>query len=400
MNSQLKKGYKLTEVGVIPEDWEVKPLKLLVIFINGKAHENDIREAGQYIVANSKFISSEAKVKKYSNKCHCSTSQGNILMVMSDVPNGRAIAKCFFVDRNNTYTVNQRICSLEVIGDNPRFVFYQLDKNPFYLQFDDGVKQTNLRRDEVLACPLALPPLPEQRSIATVLSDTDALIESLEKAIVKKRNLKQATMQQLLTGKTRLPGFSGEWGKYPFFELASCRKERIDPKIKGIQEFCVELEHIESGTGKLIGHSEANEQASLKGVFYPSDILFGKLRSYLRKYWLANCKGVCSTEIWVLVADPKFIASKFLYQIVSTDEFIEIASSAYGTHMPRADWKVVKEYEIKCPPIEEQKAIATVLSDMDAEIAALEQRRDKTRLLKQGMMQELLTGRIRLIHNS
>ena len=87
----------------------------------------------------------------------------------------------------------------------------------------------------------------------------------------------------------------------------------------------------------------------------------------------------------------------FLFQLVTVNQFIEVASTAYGTHMPRSDWSVVKNYELALPQVSEQTAIATILSDMDAELAALEARRDKTRTLKQGMMQELLTGKTRLV---
>jgi type I restriction enzyme S subunit len=132
-------------------------------------------------------------------------------------------------------------------------------------------------------------------------------------------------------------------------------------------------------------------------VFHAGDVLFGKLRAYLRKYWLSDRSGVCSTEIWVLVANRSYVSPEFLFQLVTVDKFIETASTAYGTHMPRSDWSVVKNYEVALPKPDEQTAIAAVLSDMDAEIAALEARRDKTRALKQGTMQELLTGRIRLV---
>ena len=97
------------------------------------------------------------------------------------------------------------------------------------------------------------------------------------------------------------------------------------------------------------------------------------------------------------MADASLIDSRFLYAIVQSDRFIEAASISYGTHMPRADWNVMKNFEIHLPPLPEQTAIAAVLSDMDAEIAALERRREKTKQIKQGMMQQLLTGRIRLV---
>ena len=141
-------------------------------------------------------------------------------MVMSDVPNGKAIAKCFLVDYEDKYTVNQRICSLRVNGADSKYIFFKLNRNPFYLAFDDGVKQTNLRKDEVLSCPLSIPKSQEeQRAIAAALSDVDVLIAAQDKLIAKKRAIKTAAMQQLLTGKQRLPGFRGEWKTRPLGEV-------------------------------------------------------------------------------------------------------------------------------------------------------------------------------------
>ncbi len=122
-------------------------------------------------------------------------------------------------------------------------------------------------------------------------------------------------------------------------------------------------------------------------------VLFGRLRPYLRKYWMADRDGICTTEIWPLVVDGQVAFNGFLHAVVQTPEFLDAASISYGTHMPRADWGIVKTFSVRLPPPEEQRAVAGVLADMDAELSALEQRRDKTRLLKQGMMQELLTGR-------
>jgi type I restriction enzyme, S subunit len=229
------------------------------------------------------------------------------------------------------------------------------------------------------------------------LSDADALIESLEQLIDKKRHLKRGAMQELLSGERRLLGFSEEWELRPFGEVARPRKERIDPRQTGIREFCIELEHIDQTTGGLIGHTTTGKDSSLKSAFYKNDVLFGKLRAYLRKYWFASREGVCSTEIWALTAEPSLLRPEFLFQLVKMDRFIEVASSAYGTHMPRSDWNVVKKHEVSLPALEEQLAIATILSDMDMDISALEAKLAKTRQIKQGMMQELLTGRTRLI---
>ena len=203
-------------------------------------------------------------------------------------------------------------------------------------------------------------------------------------------------MQELLSGKRRLPGFSGEWEVKRLGDVASIRNTKVFPSTVDPFILCIELEHIMPNSGKLVTQGIAKESSSMKYEFYTNDILFGRLRPYLRKFLLAFKKGICSTEIWPLVASSQ-VFYKYLYQIVQTDKFIESAGVSYGTHMPRADWIVMRNFEFYVPKdINEQQAIAAILSDMDAEIITLESRRNKTKLLKQGMMQELLTGRIRL----
>ena len=222
-------------------------------------------------------------------------------------------------------------------------------------------------------------------------------LRSLEKLIAKKRAIKQAAMQQLLSGKTRLPGFSGEWETKRFGQVVSIRNQKVLPSNVNLDTLCVELDHIGQGDGRLLGCSTAQHSTSSKYRFFAGDVLFGRLRSYLRKFWHAGQDGICTTEIWPLMVNPEEADSGFLYAVVQSDQFIETASISYGTHMPRADWDVVRNFEIRLPGVQEQRAIAAVLSDMDAEIAALERRRDKTRAIKQGMMQQLLTGRVRLV---
>ena len=242
-----------------------------------------------------------------------------------------------------------------------------------------------------------LPQVQEQRAIAEVLSDVDGLLNALEALIVKKRAIKQATMQQLLTGRARLPGFSGAWETKRLGEIAPIRNHKTLPASVNPDTLCVELDHIEQGSGQLLEYAIARNSTSSKYHFFAGDVLFGRLRPYLRKFWHADRNGICTTEIWPLMANRDQIDSGFLYAIVQSDPFIAAASISYGTHMPRADWNVMRNFEICLPEAREQLAIASVLSDMDAEIAALEQRREKTRAIKQGMMQQLLTGRVRLI---
>ena len=244
---------------------------------------------------------------------------------------------------------------------------------------------------------IILPSMEEQTAIAEALSDADNLIASLEKLIAKKKAIKQGAMQELLTGKKRLPGFSGEWIALPLAQIFHIRKERVIPQNTE-QTKCIELEHIESGTGRLLGTTDSQNQRSLKAVFQAGDVLYGKLRPYLKKYHYPKFDGVCSTEIWVIAAFTDIAINQFIYYMLQMDWFTIAANSTTGTKMPRADWSLLKDLEASVPSdLAEQNAIALTLSDMDAEIGQLEKKLAKYRLIKQGMMQELLTGRIRLV---
>lgn len=178
--------------------WEDAILGTVADYENGKAHENEIDEDGDFIVVNSKFISTDGEVVKRTNTPYCLADKEDILMVLSDVPNGRAIAKCFFVDESGKYTVNQRICRLRSKKVNNKFLFYLINRNPYFLSFDDGVQQTNLRKNDVLECPLMIPSSPiEQQKIADLFSSIDDLIIATEQRAKSLEKHKKGLMQQL-----------------------------------------------------------------------------------------------------------------------------------------------------------------------------------------------------------
>lgn len=177
-------------------DWKETTLTQVADYENGKAHENDIEDSGEYIVVNSKFISTDGEIKKFTNTAFCPTTKGDVLMVLSDIPNGKAIAKCFFVEEDNRYTVNQRVCRISPRNIDSKILYYLLNRHPYFLAFDDGVKQTNLRKEDVLNCPLMIPEDPkEQEKIADILSSIDELIiaqgQKLEALQLHKKGLLQ-----------------------------------------------------------------------------------------------------------------------------------------------------------------------------------------------------------------
>ncbi len=409
---EVKLGYRQTEVGVIPEDWKPTTIGDLASKVGSgvtpRGGSNNYSEYGRPFIRSQNvgwgtlLLNDLVYIDDDTHSGFSATElrQNDVLLNITGASIGRsAIADARLAGGN----VNQHVCIIRTDAREvtSRFINYFLLSGLGQQQIDSfqaGGNREGLNFGQIRSIKLPLPPTKaEQEAIAEALSDADAHIESLEQLIAKRRQLKQGAMQELLTGKKRLPGFNGEWEVKRLGEVAHPRKERIDPRRAGSQEFCIELEHFEQGTGCLVGYTATSEGSSLKSVFQEDDVLFGKLRAYLRKYWLASRQGVCSTEIWVLVAKHSLLIPQYLFQLVKVDRFIETASSAYGTHMPRSDWNVVKNYEVRLPTLPEQEAIATILTDMDAAIAALEAKLAKARQLKQGMMQELLTGRIRLV---
>ena len=179
-------------------DWEKKKLGDVVIFKNGKAHENCVVENGKFIIVNSKFIATEGEVKKYSDFQLEPLKENDIVMVMSDVPNGKALAKCFYIRSSGKYTLNQRICSLTVKErTNSKYLYYSINRNKYFLEFDSGVSQTNLRKEEVLGCPVLVPSIAEQEKIADVLTVIDRKIEAISRQIEQCDRFKQGLLQKM-----------------------------------------------------------------------------------------------------------------------------------------------------------------------------------------------------------
>lgn len=390
----MKLGYKKTEVGVIPEGWEVETVRDSFKVCNHL--RLPISQSVRKNMAGAYPYYGPTGVQDWINEYRV---EGGYALIGEDGDHflkWRSQPMTLLV--NGKFNVNNHAHLIQGTKNLTEWFFWFFayrDLTPYLTR--QGAGRYKLTKNSLLAIPCALPEPTEQTAITTALCDVDALLDGLNRLIAKKRDLKQAAMQQLLTGKTRLPGFEKEWEVKRFGELTSPGHGRIDPSRCDPHEFCVELEHIDQCSGSLLGWLATTPHSSLKATFNSGDVLFGKLRAYLRKYWLANRDGVCSTEIWVLKPNRDIVTSGYLYQIVQMDWFIETASTAYGTHMPRSDWKVVKELELHVPPVSEQAVIAAVLSDMDAEITALEQRRNKTKDIKQAMMQELLTGKTRLV---
>ncbi|MFA6180781.1 restriction endonuclease subunit S [Acidithiobacillus sp.] len=404
---EVKPGYKLTEVGVIPEDWEVKRLgevteclDNLRVPLNERQREK-IQGDLPYCGANG--------ILDYINSF--SIDDDIILMAEDggyfDEYDSRPIAyrmigRCW---------VNNHAHILKALPSyNQDFLFWCLVHRNILSYLASGTR-AKLNKSEMNKIEMSIPPLPEQAAIATTLSDVDVLISALDVLISKKKQIKQGAMQELLSGKRRLPGFSGEWQVKRLGELGSTYggltgKTKSD--FGSGKAFYITFMNIMSNV--IINSSEfdmvkigSNEKQNIvlnNDIFFngssetPEEVgLCAVLQTKVENVYLNSfCFGyrLHINES----ADGLFLAYYFRSNVGR--ELLK--SLAQGATRYNLSKRALLMVEFQLPPFPEQQAIATILSDMDAEITALESRRKKTRALKQGMMQELLTGRIRLIH--
>jgi type I restriction enzyme S subunit len=243
-----------------------------------------------------------------------------------------------------------------------------------------GTTMVNLNQGTLAGLMIQFPTLPEQRAIALALRDVDALLVELDRLIAKKRDLKQAAMQQLLTGQTRLPGFHEEWGVKQLGEVLTIRHGRSQRDVQAADGPYPIL-----ATGGQIGRA--------------SHSLYDKPSVLIGRKGTINSPQYMDVPFWTV--DTLFYSemkggncARYLYYLFCTIDWMQF-NEASG--VPSLNARTIENIEIDCPEPREQTAIVAVLSDMDAELSALESRRDKTRSLKQAMMQELLTGRTRLV---
>lgn len=259
-----------------------------------------------------------------------------------------------------------------------------------------GSAQPQLTVQIINNLKLPFPALPEQRLIAAILSTWDRAIETVEALIANARAQKSALMGQLLSGSERLAGLEGPWRDVPLASFTMLEKRKVDPASLADSVRGIELEHIESETGRLVGTCQANAQASLKTPFSADDVLYGKLRPYLRKFVKPHFSGVCSTEIWVLKAKKSDCLPGFLHLVVQTPNFMAAVDISSGSKMPRADWQIVSETCFSLPAIGEQQAIVECIGILADRLSNLEAQLEALRQEKAALMQQLLTGKRRV----
>ena len=394
----IPQGYKQTEIGVIPEDWDCVAAKHLMKIETGSRNTEHKTDIGKYPF----FVRSQKveRIDTYHYDCEAVLTAGD----------GVGTGKVFhhYIGK---FDAHQRVYVMSNFDGITGRYFY----NYFSENFGNEVSKytakssvDSVRRDMIAEMLIPLPSLPEQESIAEALSDVDSMISSLEKLIEKKKAVKQGAMQELLTGKKRLPGFAGDIEHKPLSSLCTVFAdgdwiESKDQSNDGIR--LIQTGNI--GSGKYLDKADKQRFISedtfnrLKCLeIFENDVLVSRLpdpagracilpNSSKRRITAVDC-----TIIRFINYNPiLFVAYS---QTKEYQDKVDMAMA--GSTRQRISRKELGDILIPVfPSKEEQNAIASILSDMDYEIEALEQKLDKTRQIKQGMMQQLLTGKIRLV---
>jgi type I restriction enzyme S subunit len=438
-NDQLKPGYKQTAMGLVPKDWNVQDVQSLGNIKTGPF--GTLLKASEYSESDGVPLISIREIRDGKLQIDESTPLVPLFVVRrlpeyvlndGDIVFGRKGA----VDRTALVTEKQSGWFLGSDGIRIRlsnklhspFIAWQFRRKEiqaWLLQNATGTTMASLNQEILRRISLPIPPLLEQRSIAQALSDVDALIAELDKAIDKKRVIKTATMQQLLTGKKRLSGF-GEGQGYKQTEVGVIPEDWLLTPLEKISAFitkgstpttygfswvqegilflrseCVSENGLDLLQSMFISHKA--HTVLVRGESRSGDILITITGNVGRVVYLSDDFGICNINQHIarIRINNDSVYSEFVYHFLTQNSVRKFFSTiTTGQAYPQISLKQVRDAIIPLPLLLEQRAIATVLSDMDAEITALETRLAKTQAIKQGMMQELLTGRTRLVRAS
>jgi len=390
-------------------NWDVKKLGGVCSFFNGQAHEKYIDENGKYKLINSKFVSSEGENFKRTNNALSPLCINDIVMVMSDVPNGKTLAKCFIVDKDDTYTLNQRICVIRSKNFDTRFLYYQLNRNKYLLSFDNGENQSNLRKDDILNCDLFVPSLSEQQRIVTIL---DNAFDALNKAKVNsEQNLKNA--KELF--ESYLQGI--------FTELFQTREKKIISDLAKViggysfksTDFITEGKYQVLRMGNvrpgIIRENESpvfidilDDKALTKALLLPNDVIITqtgtkKKRDYGFTVIIEKSNYLLNQRIASIRFSDKYLPKFFLYfswTNLFKDQYFANETGTVG--QGNVGIGAITDAEVPFIPINEQKEIIDRIDELQNETKKLEviyqQKINDLEELKKSILQKAFEGEL------
>ena len=384
------------------DDWEQRELGEVAKYRNGKAHENDISEHGEYVVVNSKFVSTDGEVCKFSNKQIEPLYKDEIAFVLSDVPNGRAIARTFLVDKNDKYTLNQRIAGITPAENVcPYFLHILMNRNIYFLQFDDGAKQTNLSITDVMEFEEYYPSNEEQNRIGRYFENLDRLITLHQRKLDKLINVKKSMLEKMFPkqGSTvpeiRFNGFTQAWEQRKLEEILIQRIQHqkitsnvpllafsyaegvIDPNDKKTnkRDFIMTDKY-----NKIFSKTEKNDI-----IYNPANVIHGAI--HRNKLGI----GVVSPIYKIFICQN--INPKFLGERLHTDEFIaEIAKYIEGSviKLRTLSPEQFLDMSIEVPSSRiEQEKIGSMFENLDNLITLHQRKLEKLKNIKKSMLEKM-----------
>ena len=415
LDRELPEGYKMTELGPLPEEWEVVKLGDVGNVITGNTpskRNKEYWENGEIDFIKPPDLQnrtittfSEKLSDKAINKARIVKEESVLVSCIGNIGRvGFALKPVAFNQQINAIITNNKICN--------EFLFYVLQAQQ--KQIENLASFTTVpivSKAKFVTVKIPLPPLPEQRKIAAVLSTVQEAKEKTEAVISAAKSLKKSMMSYLFTyGPVPLPDAENipqketeigmipeEWEVVRLGDVAEDRRETVDPKKKDITD--VGLEHLTPGTIRLNNYGNSKEIKSSKSKFYKDDILYAKLRPYLDKGVLAEFEGICSTDIIVIQPNKRLINPQYLAYFIHISKFLDFATkSMTGVNHPRTSWSILKTFKIPLPPLPEQEKIASMLSAIDEKIEAEENKKKALEDLFNTLLHNLMTARIRVNH--
>jgi type I restriction enzyme S subunit len=385
----------MTEIGEIPEEWEV--LAFEEAFNKQKSKQSKIpaskfKNKGKFPIIDQ----GRGLISGYTDNDELLYNGNLPLIIFGDhTLCVKYVDFQFAVGADGTKLLipnNQRF--------SPKFLFYTiLEKN----LISEGYKRhfSKLRK-QFFQCP----GINEQRKIAEILSTADETIQKVNEEITLTEKLKKGLMQTLLTKGTGHTKFKmteigeipEEWNVKELYQVSELRKETIEP-MKKMSEHYVGLENISSGQLRIFSYGDVTNLKSSKFKFKKGDILYGKLRPYLDKVALAETDGVCSTDIIPILS--KNLNARFLAYMLHSDLFLQfVKSTISGTNHPRTAWKQMSHFLLPFPSVSEQQKITEILATVDSKLELLGNKKKHLENLKKGLMGDLLTGKVRVKMNT
>jgi len=409
MSAEIKLGYKMTEVGVIPEEWSTAQLKDVCTLVNGRGFKpHEWKDSGLPIIR-IQNLNGSGDFNYFSGRFDQKilVEGGQLLFAWSG---SRGTSFGPHIWKGGKALLNYHTWKVNTNDEavNQSYFYYALKDLTSRIENDahGASALVHTQKGEMEKYYVAVPPLMHQKRVAEFLSDADTFINCLDQLIAKKRDIKQAAMQQLLTGQKRLSGFSREWQVKRLGEIGLFMKgsgiTRDQSKSGDLP--CVRYGELYTAHHDVVRKFQSfisKEVSVAATLLKQGDILFagsGETKEEIGKCaaFVHDIEAYAGGDIVIL--RPANADSTFLGYALNTQDICrQKASRGQGDAVVHISASALSTIEIRLPAREEQTAIATILSDMDIELAALEARRDKARQLKQGMMQELLTGRIRLV---